>query len=338
MARYHDTVRFTPEMGRRLREIRQSLGFKQSEVARIMGRESRSAGNIVSRLEAGKVPYPSLGLIADFLRACDSSFRAISDILSAYMKMNPAKVHKAEVDERIHTRPPRPETGTKARASRHARLEQHLFDSLIARGSPPALEERQALARYGRSVFLAMERERLRERTGVKRASARVRLDPARMRAMRQSMETLFEEMDRSGQLYWTGAVGRKPKPVARAERRLKTDFENKLAWRRASRYYLIERLKSELQPRVMALPNLEHQVSYYLTAVSDFWDIAEATEGDPAERRRRFEARIAQAHDKPTVRLIGEHVLERYPELSKSLTHPPEKWISPCDDRPKGF
>jgi transcriptional regulator with XRE-family HTH domain len=68
-------------MGARLRAIRESCGYRQREVAAMMGRSTASARNTVSRLELGKVPYPSLGLIADYLRACDKSFHAIGDVL-----------------------------------------------------------------------------------------------------------------------------------------------------------------------------------------------------------------------------------------------------------------
>jgi len=84
MRRPNDTFFFPPELGRRLRDLRLRAGLTQSELAQAMGRAGKGRACLVSRMEKGKVRYPSLGLVADFLRGCRAGFRDISDILDLY--------------------------------------------------------------------------------------------------------------------------------------------------------------------------------------------------------------------------------------------------------------
>jgi transcriptional regulator with XRE-family HTH domain len=50
MKRSPDTFMFSPELGKRLRDLRLKAGLTQLELARAMGRAGKSAGNLVSRL------------------------------------------------------------------------------------------------------------------------------------------------------------------------------------------------------------------------------------------------------------------------------------------------
>ena len=79
-----DAFSFPPELGKRLRDLRLQAGLTQSELAQAMGRTGKGRACIVSRMEKGKVRYPSLGLIADFLRACRAGFSDIADVLDLY--------------------------------------------------------------------------------------------------------------------------------------------------------------------------------------------------------------------------------------------------------------
>jgi transcriptional regulator with XRE-family HTH domain len=92
-----DTFTFTPELGSRLRDLRLKAGLTQLELARVMGRAGKKAGNLVGRLERGDERYPSFGVIADFLRGCRAGFRDITDILDLYTSLPTAqsKVHDA---------------------------------------------------------------------------------------------------------------------------------------------------------------------------------------------------------------------------------------------------
>jgi transcriptional regulator with XRE-family HTH domain len=84
MKRPADTFVLSLELGARLRGLRLKAGLTQMELARAVGRVGKKAGNLVGRIERGDERYPSLGLIADFLRGCRSGFGDILEILSLY--------------------------------------------------------------------------------------------------------------------------------------------------------------------------------------------------------------------------------------------------------------
>jgi transcriptional regulator with XRE-family HTH domain len=84
MKRSEETFRATPELGERLRLLRLQAGITQQELAVLMGRQGKGNHRLVGMLELGKVPYPSLGFVADYLRACRASFVDIADLLEAY--------------------------------------------------------------------------------------------------------------------------------------------------------------------------------------------------------------------------------------------------------------
>jgi transcriptional regulator with XRE-family HTH domain len=79
-----DTFSFPPELGKRLKDLRLRAGLTQSELAQAMGRVGKGRACIVSRMEKGRVRYPSLGLVADFLRGCRAGFSDIADVLDLY--------------------------------------------------------------------------------------------------------------------------------------------------------------------------------------------------------------------------------------------------------------
>ena len=84
MKRSKETFKFTSELGERLRQLRLRAGVTQQELAALMGRQGSGNHRLVGMLERGKAPYPSLGFIADYLRACRASFSDILDLLNAY--------------------------------------------------------------------------------------------------------------------------------------------------------------------------------------------------------------------------------------------------------------
>jgi transcriptional regulator with XRE-family HTH domain len=87
MKRPADTFVLTPELGERLRGLRLKAGLTQMELARAMGRVGKKAGNLVGRIERGGERYPSLGLVADFLRGCRAGFKDILDLLDLYTEL-----------------------------------------------------------------------------------------------------------------------------------------------------------------------------------------------------------------------------------------------------------
>ena len=76
--------RFTEEMGLRLRALRLKEGVTQQELAVLMGRQGKGNHQLIGKVERGKAAYPSLGFIADYLRACRASFADIRDVLDRY--------------------------------------------------------------------------------------------------------------------------------------------------------------------------------------------------------------------------------------------------------------
>ena len=84
MNRSKEMFKFTPEMGLRLRELRLRECMTQQELAVLMGRQGKGNHQLIGKVELGKAPYPSLGFVADYLRACKASFSDIADLLNAY--------------------------------------------------------------------------------------------------------------------------------------------------------------------------------------------------------------------------------------------------------------
>ena len=62
MKRSSDSFIFTAELGQRLRDLRLKAGLTQLELARVMGRAGKKAGNLVGRLERGEERYPSFSM------------------------------------------------------------------------------------------------------------------------------------------------------------------------------------------------------------------------------------------------------------------------------------
>lgn len=81
MKRCADTCVFGPELGARLRSLRKRAGLTQGQLMALAGRSGKGAAYLASRLEQGKVPYPSFGLIVDYLRGCRASFMELHDLL-----------------------------------------------------------------------------------------------------------------------------------------------------------------------------------------------------------------------------------------------------------------
>jgi len=156
MRRSEETFRATPELGQRLRGLRLQAGITQQELAVLMGRQGKGNHRLVGMLELGKVPYPSLGFIADYLRACRASFAEIADLLEAYTSKPtvieqrgykrvrslagklPPEVWDAvrRYDDKVtrSRRKPEPEGRRMSRAVAYARSQdaQHRLDEVVA--------------------------------------------------------------------------------------------------------------------------------------------------------------------------------------------------------------
>jgi transcriptional regulator with XRE-family HTH domain len=83
-SRAGDRFKFSPELGKRLRELRVQAGLTQQMLAVAMGSQRKGNHTVVSRLENGRMANPGIGLVADYLRACRARFADIQDVLNRY--------------------------------------------------------------------------------------------------------------------------------------------------------------------------------------------------------------------------------------------------------------
>ena len=185
--------RFPPELFARLRELRKKAGLTQAEVARRMGKPGKTGRSLVSMLEAGQIPNPTIGRIGDHLRACQSSFDEVVQLLNRYtsrktvideqgrkgvekslaLVAEPVKTMvlnydaKTAVADRFEGRNPlEPETRVmRARKLAAAwifreRLEARMAELFHGLDTYPALATRKFLAEHGRKVWGILRRTR----------------------------------------------------------------------------------------------------------------------------------------------------------------------------------
>jgi transcriptional regulator with XRE-family HTH domain len=82
LKRKTDDLPMTKELGLRLRSLRKRASLTQAELAGLAGTSLDQA--LVSRLESGLHPNPTLSILADYLRACRAKFSEIADLLDEY--------------------------------------------------------------------------------------------------------------------------------------------------------------------------------------------------------------------------------------------------------------
>lgn len=210
--RLNVTFDFPPELGARLNELRRRAGLSLEELAHVMGRKSNFAARL-SRLEHGRVKYPTLSLVADYLRACRASFTDIAPFLNRYTGRLPVRDTRARetalsglgrdrsrdalrldaydrkteaARKRTGQKPVPPEVRRQALArqlgsARDQRaLERAVEDEVNRLGVPPTLLVRKMALDYGRMVWRALERTRTEP--GPRPAGAR----PGRPRKTRE--------------------------------------------------------------------------------------------------------------------------------------------------------
>ena len=95
---YHSKTTFTfgPEFGARLRELRKRRGLTLRAMALLMDRQGSGAHTQLGRLEQGKVKYPSINLVADYLRACGAGFEDLLDLLKQHTSQPPVLKEKGD--------------------------------------------------------------------------------------------------------------------------------------------------------------------------------------------------------------------------------------------------
>ncbi|OYD16570.1 hypothetical protein CH330_02535 [candidate division WOR-3 bacterium JGI_Cruoil_03_51_56] len=188
-----ETFVFPPELGKRLRELRKQAGLTQQELAELMGRCGPTMRNWVTRLERGRLKYPTIAMIADYLRACRAGFNDIADILNSYtsqpvvaekrgqrrvaalLEQLPARVAhkvtrydiKTTVDRRFSGKKPLSEVKRELHARKFAaallqqeKLEAWLDEVMKDLNLTPILSVRRLVREYGRRIWGILKQTR----------------------------------------------------------------------------------------------------------------------------------------------------------------------------------
>jgi transcriptional regulator with XRE-family HTH domain len=90
------TFAFGPEFRARLRQLRKRRGLTLRALAVLMDRQVPGAHAQLARLERGKVKYPSINLIVDYLRACGAGFGDLLDLLNPHTSQRPVLKQKGD--------------------------------------------------------------------------------------------------------------------------------------------------------------------------------------------------------------------------------------------------
>ncbi len=334
-----DRFQFTPDLGRRLRQIRIHAGLKQDEVARLMGRTGRSSSSLISRLELGKARYPTFGLIADYLKACGASFSDLGDVLDQYTtglgekalaelkrKRRPKKKKPQTIQERVEQ-----VMRSFGSLGKKQRLEDRLYELFKQEGMPRAFGHRKRLAEYGRKVFSALERARQARSVAEDRILADKGIDKDTVERVGKAVAELFEEMERTGALDHKTLVdaggivaGRVKRPkLNKAEQRFREDYDRRFRWwqsmRQACIHLAYEDVREPLSKMGVKNPGI------YFPLVLTFIGIAEETNDNPDERWKRAGEYIEKARDSKRARWLAEMVFKRYEAYKHNIPAKPD-------------
>ena len=97
MTRHSKTAfTFGPELRARLRQLREKKGLTLRAMALLMDRHSPGAHAQLSRLERGKMPYPTFNFVIDYLRTCGARVADIADLLDPYLSKPPVLKQKGD--------------------------------------------------------------------------------------------------------------------------------------------------------------------------------------------------------------------------------------------------
>ncbi len=190
--------------------MRQQRGLSLARIARLMGRKTRGAASLISQLERGKIKNPSIGLIADYLRACRASFNDIVDLLNSYTSQ--PVVEEGAVDQ-VEITPAKPKfvrtPGEKAKRRRegyilkllHQDVEEALYNILKQLGEAVARTSVCGeLCQLGRRWFDILWRTRNRPVSREKQLAKEMakgfsqKLQPEWVAQARGEMEKLAEK------------------------------------------------------------------------------------------------------------------------------------------------
>jgi transcriptional regulator with XRE-family HTH domain len=187
---YVQSYKMMPSIGARLRELRKRAGLTLPELAYMMGHRPGYRGYL-SKLELGKLRFPTLALVADYLRACRASFSDLVPLLSEYTNRPPVRetpvrekvlaelkplggweavrleVYDRKVGDSLISDARVRAARKQARAAGERRLLDRLMKDEVNRlGVKPTMLVRKAAHDYARMVWKAMRLTEGRRREG----------------------------------------------------------------------------------------------------------------------------------------------------------------------------
>ncbi len=216
MKRCADTARFTPELGARLRSLRLRAGLTQAKLMARAGRAGKGAAVLASQLERGKVPYPSFGLVVDYLRGCGAGFADLLDLLGPLTARTPEPETKPVAQPEPQTRTEQPEVRQRRlEAFKNAVIESRPLDEALEQlvdsyGQTLKPAQRKWLVKTARGICRAhwrwpgRKRRRLEDRVARGIAVCRSKgLDPAMVEALGEVISDVLTELElNQGEVY----------------------------------------------------------------------------------------------------------------------------------------
>jgi transcriptional regulator with XRE-family HTH domain len=364
MSRAKDTLDVQAQLGRRLRELRKAAGMSQAELALRMGRAGRKFQPYICQLEKGRIPYPSVNLVADYLRACGRSFADVATVLDDYTTQPPVpekrgdlavrevvaalpvpiqrEVLYQDIDEsvarRFEGKPPEPPADRVLRARRRiALVTQRLkVDRTINRGltlanlgTPPSHTVVAHLTNYGHAVFRILKRTR---KSKPERRAALLAQAPARLRGVVPDKAIEFIQsaiLDLFRNMEMTGELDKLPEAgPTRAEAR--DQFRRAEEAHTEARRRLVEQLTNEVRPMLQAAGVPKNRHDQYARTVRHYCHISDCFDPGTPEQAKAIEEDLADARliqlgrDPALARKVGEFTLRRYGELKPALPRDP--------------
>jgi transcriptional regulator with XRE-family HTH domain len=323
-----------------LKQIRTRAGLTQRQIAQATGAGGKHGHKLIARLEAGRVPNPSVRLVLNYLRACRATSSDLAGFLDGFLGEPLAIPSRARRGPGPKQPVPEPETQDPTMLAlrkeaawwklRRA-LEEILHEELNRLGAKPMSAERNTAAGYGVKVFRSLYKSR-----NSRPASRERRLERSRAWAERnglpneirdhifEAMSALFGEMSNEGLLDLLPPIDEARHLMLLPPRyRFQTDrtlcyheyvmkSSEEFQQRESARKPVIEAALGMLRSAGLAKP----QIGNYQSIIIAFLNIAENSAAGSPKRERMIQDTLS-LHQQP---YIDQALLHRLAELILTL------------------